>query len=83
MNKYHPSPTIKSKAKQIEEPIPVMYILYKPHSNGLLEYLSTSFITHPVHTNSTIPIIINMLPHVKVGDCTPVKATKTFKKRII
>src|SRR5262245_45233855 len=52
INAYQPSAIVKSKALENGEPVPVVYIPRKPHPNGLLEYLTVTFVKHPVRSNS-------------------------------
>jgi hypothetical protein len=48
MNAYQPTGTTKKKSEEKQEPIPVVFIPRKPHPNGLLVYILSSFFVHPV-----------------------------------
>jgi len=52
---YQPSHEMKEKAVINGEPIPVIYIPRKPHPNGLLAYISATFLPHPGGKKSIIP----------------------------
>ena len=40
-----------------------------------------SFINHPIRPDSKIPFILDILPHLKVGDSAPVDAFCSFLDR--
>jgi hypothetical protein len=81
MNDYQPSAPVKTRNDSKQEPIPVVFIPRKPHPNGLLVYLLASFINHPVRPDSKVPFILDILPHLKVGDAAPVDAFCKFIDR--
>lgn len=81
MNEYKPAKTTKEKADQEGEPIPVVYIPRKPHPNGLLEYLFATYVNNPVRSNAILPYVIDILPHLQVGDMNPVGAVIEFLSR--
>ena len=83
MNDYQPKHATKQKAEQNGEPIPVVYILRKPHPNGLLEYLLVTYVNHPKKRNKKLPYILDIIPHVKAGDSSPTEAVKEFMKRYL
>lgn len=78
---YEPSSDVKSKNEDFGEPIPVVYIKRKPHPNGLEIFMACSYLKHPVKSDKKIPFIVDMLPHLQVGDYSPVKAAQTFISR--
>lgn len=78
---YQPSKIVKDKAELAGEPIPLAYIPRKPHPNGLLFYLGVTFIDHPVQENSILPFVVDLLPHLKVGDISPIKAVEKIMQR--
>jgi hypothetical protein len=65
----------------LEELIPIVYIPRKPHPNGFLLYLIVSFIHHPHKQNSVIPVIIDIIPHLQVGDVCASKAVQDTMNR--
>jgi len=72
---------VKNNAEKEGEPIPVKFIPRKPHPNGLLEYILASYITHPCRSNSILPIILDIVPHVKMCDYSPTEAAIILKNR--
>lgn len=68
---YLPSANAKKKAEERGEPIPKIYIPRKPHKNGLEVFLACSFLDHPATNNSVLPFIIDLIPHLQVGDSAP------------
>jgi hypothetical protein len=78
---YQPSAEIKQLAEQISEPIPVVYIPRKPHPNGLLAYVAATYVNHPFISNSKIPYIIDLLPHLQVGDVSAATALEQVMNR--
>lgn len=82
MNAYQPSSKTKEYAdKVLFEPIPVTHIPRKPHANGLIEYLFVTYVDNPARRNSVLPYIVDILPHIQVGDVNPVKAVQDFLPR--
>ena len=75
---YEPSSDVKSKNEDSGEPIPVVYIKRKPHSNGLEIFMACSYLKHSVKSDKKIPFIVDMLPHLQVGDYSSVKAIQIF-----
>lgn len=67
---YQPCQDTKEYNELIGEPIPVVFIPRKPHANGLLLYIVCSFILNPV-TQSKMPVILDMHPHLTSGDVNP------------
>lgn len=80
---YQPSLEVKNKAEELGEPIPTVYIPRKPHSNGLLIYLACTFINHPAKENTVLPLIVDMLPHLRVGDISANNALQLIIYRSI
>lgn len=83
INGYQPSHKTKEKAVERGEPIPVVYIPRKPHPNGLLIYLMCSYVDHPQQNNKRLPFVIDIEPHLKVGDVSPEQTVRTFMNRYI
>lgn len=81
MNEYQPTKEIKSKADEDGEPIPVVYIPRKPHPNGLLEYILATYIDNPIRTDSVLPYVVDIIPHLQVGDVSPVSSVIDFLSR--
>lgn len=81
MNEYQPSKKIKERAESEGEPIPVVYIPRKPHPNGLLEYLYATYVENPVRNDSVLPYIVDIKPHLQVGDVNPISAVLDFLPR--
>lgn len=77
---YQPSFGVKVRAEKRGEPIPVMFIKRKPHPNCLVIYQSMTYIEHPIR-NSKLPFIVDMLPHLQVGDVNPILAVKQTMQR--
>jgi hypothetical protein len=46
-----------------------------------LVYILSSFFVHPVWITSKVPFILDMLPHLKVGDAASVDAFCSFIDR--
>jgi hypothetical protein len=44
-------------------------------------YQTLTYIQHPVKFNSVLPFILDVLPHLKVGDANPIEAVRFFMKR--
>ena len=78
---YQPCLQKKKKSEEMGEVIPVVYIPRKPHPNGLLLYLSCSWLPHPIYVNSAIPVIIDLIPHLKPHDVSPSIAIEEIMKR--
>ena len=77
---YQPKPKVKLLAEQSGEGIPVVYIPRKPHPNGLLLYLSCSWISHPIY-DSKLPFIIDLIPYLKFNDINPTKVVEIVIER--
>lgn len=67
---YQPRKSTKMKVEEIE-PIPIVYIPRKPVPNGLEFFLACSYISHPTREESVLPFIVDMIPHLEVGDSNP------------
>ena len=78
INSYQPSAEVKKIYMTKGEPIPVVYIPRKPHPNGLLNYLSATFIKHPRKINRILPFILIVKPHLKERDSAPQDAIRDF-----
>jgi len=67
---YIPNSIKKEGAETNGEPISVTYISRKPHPNGLLIYGLASYVKHPKPSieESELPFVLNLRPHLKVGD---------------
>src|SRR5690606_207527 len=78
---YQPSHSVKEKAIETGEPIPVVYIKRKPHPNGLLIYHAVTMVRNPINSESPLPFIVDMLPHLTVGDGSAVRAFERFIDR--
>ncbi len=78
---YQPGADVKAKAAVKGEPIPVIYIPRKPHPNRLELFICASFINNPAKVGGVIPFILNILPHLKVGDVSPVESVRQVMKR--
>jgi hypothetical protein len=78
---YQPSAEAKQKALRNGDYIPVTFIPRKPHPNGLLAYLLASFIVHPLEPTRRLPFILDLLPHLRVGDVTSGNAFRLFRSR--
>ena len=83
MNAYQPKAHVKARAENRGEPIPVTFIQRKSHPNGLLEYLLVTFVSHPARINSVLPYILDVQPHLQVGDVSPSEAVRTFMGRYV
>ena len=59
----------------------MVYILRKPHPNGLLIYLACTWIDHSLYVGSKVPLIIDMIPHLQVQDTSPIDIIRTVMKR--
>ena len=81
VNVYAPTSSIKSRAENNGSPIPVVFIPCKPHPNGLMEYLMVTSLPNPSRINAKVPVVLDILPHVKVGDSAPRDVIKTFMER--
>jgi hypothetical protein len=68
---YQPGHRAKAEAERANEPIPVTYIPRKPHPNGLLAYILSSYLPHPIKLDRKLPFIIDYLPHLRVNDIHP------------
>lgn len=77
---YQPSEEVKKRNENQGHPIPVSYIPRKPHSNGLLNYILTTTVEHPMNEKG-LPYILDILPHLQQGDCSPHLALKKFLDR--
>jgi hypothetical protein len=80
---YQPSHEIKKKTEENGEPIPVMYIERKPHPNGLLIYVACGWIPHPTKNNKILSFVIDILPHLTVGDVNPIETVRLVMKRLL
>jgi hypothetical protein len=58
-----------------------MYIQRKPHKNGLMIYQAVSYIDSPLYSDLIIPFIVDMSPHLIVGDGAPVDVVYKFMNR--
>jgi hypothetical protein len=65
---YEPNASTKKIAITLGEPIPLTYIPRKPHPNGLLLYLGSSYILHPTKQQSKLPYVVDIIPHLQVND---------------
>jgi len=65
---YQPSATVKEAMDLSGEPIPVTFIERKPHPNGLLAYLLSSYVVHPRDSSKKLPFIVDYLPYLQVDD---------------
>ena len=65
---YQPSAVVKEAMEKAGEPIPVVYIQRKPHPNGLLAYILSSFVPHPKDPSKNLPFIVDYIPHLRVDD---------------
>jgi hypothetical protein len=83
INSYQPRKETKEQAERDQEPIPVVYIPRKPHKNGLLTYFANSYLNTPQQPDKNLPIILDMIPHLRVGDSSAVQAAETILKRLI
>ena len=84
MNAYQPKAHIKARAENRGEPIPVTFIQRKPHPNGLLEYLLVTYVQHPARINSVLPYVLDIQPHLQVGDASPSEAAmRAFMSRYV
>jgi hypothetical protein len=59
----------------------VVYIPRKPHPNGLKAFLLASYVPHPARENAVLPYIIDIYPHLTVGDCPLQDVVRTFMQR--
>jgi len=78
---YQPSHQVKEEATKRGEPIPVVFIKRKPHPNGLLLHLGSTYVEHPVRRDSRLPFLVEMLPHLTVGDSNPSNAIQKMFQR--
>ena len=83
INAYAPTAAIKKKAELNGKPIPVVFIPCKPHPNGLMKYLMVTALSNPSKINGAVPIILDMIPHIKVGDSAPQDAVRSFMNRYL
>jgi len=72
---YQPSKEAKAKAAGLGAPIPVVYIPRKPHPNGLEVMTVATYVDDP-NSRKGAPFVVMLLPHVKVGDVSPVDVVK-------
>lgn len=72
---------MKSKAESDGEPIPVTYIPRKPHPNGLLLYQLVTYVQHPAKSDSVLPWILDICPHLQTNDCSAQDSVRYFIKR--
>jgi len=77
---YQPRATTKQKAEAKGEPIPVVFIQRKPHPNGLEIFLGVTFLQSLLFPDRRFPLIIDIFPHLQVGDVTPLKAVSELMK---
>lgn len=77
---YKPNSIKKNQAEANGEPIPVTFIARKPHPNGLLIYGLASYVNHPKPSAeaSELPFILDLRPHLKVGDAGAHNAVRYF-----
>jgi hypothetical protein len=68
---YQASAKAKQKAEEKLEPIPSVFIPRKPHPNGLLINIMATHLADPNDTILKIPYILDLLPHLVVGDLAP------------
>lgn len=73
---YQPLPEVKKAYEICGELISVVFIDRKSHKNGFEGFCACIFINHPIYPNSKLPLLIMMIPHVKVGDISPTKAVR-------
>ena len=78
---YQPAAATKKKHEKMGDPIPVIYIPRKPHPNGFLFYLLATFVSDPTGLESTVPYVLDIIPHLSAGDVPPVETIKEFLKR--
>lgn len=83
INEYQPSSHIKDNADRDGEPVPAVFIPRKPHPNGLLIYVATSYIISPVSTNTKIPYMVDFCPHFQVRDINATLAIQKFIERYV
>lgn len=76
---YHPSAIVKNKAEKSGEPIPVVFIPRKPHPNGLEIFQISSFLL--CSDGTKLPFILDLIPHLKVGDVCPTEAIQQLMLR--
>jgi len=72
---------VKKKANDQGSPIPVIFMPRKPHPNGLMNYLAATAVQNPIKDGSKIPYVLDILPHLKVGDAAPRENLKEFLNR--
>ena len=72
---YQPSEAVRTRSEREGTPIPVVYIPRKPHPNGLLCYLASTYVSDP-NSPGFLPFIVSMVPHVRIGDFTNAEAAK-------
>jgi hypothetical protein len=78
---YQPTNDVKQKAQVMGEPIPVVFIPRKPHPNGLECFLTCSYISHPIKKDKVLPFVVDILPHLKMGDLSPTGAVQQTMAR--
>jgi hypothetical protein len=81
MVEYHPSANKKCKLSDSGEPIPVVFIQRKPHPNGLLLYEAVTYVEHPAKNDRVLPFIVDMVPHIRMNDCSPIEVVKKVVAR--
>lgn len=80
---YKPSKKVKDHFEQLGIPIPVVYFPRKPHPNGLEDMALMTFVEHPGNPNKKLPYMLDLLPHLVVGDCAPIACVQQFMKQWI
>jgi len=78
---YQPSLASKIRAEKTGEPVPVVYIPRKPHPNGLEDFLLCTYVDNPAREQGVLPYIIDIRPHLQVGDSAPANIVQDFMKR--
>ena len=78
---YQPSAQVKKQGDQSREPIPVVFLPRKPHPNGLETFLAVTPVDHPGKPRRGLPYILDIHPHLRVGDCSPQQIVKLFMQR--
>ncbi|MCL6558753.1 MAG: hypothetical protein K6U74_08090 [Firmicutes bacterium] len=81
INAYQPRADIKKIAIERGEPIPVVFIPRKPHPNGLLAYITATYIKHPTKKNAVLPYVLDIFYHLQTGDVNPFKAIYLFMNK--
>lgn len=72
---YQPTTIVKERNDKAGEPIPVVYIPRKPHPNGLLIYTVATYVKG-LTENQKLPYVLDLIPHMQVGDVSPTIAFK-------